>query len=521
MRWWLLACLSGCGFERHEMLSPPRLIAPLSTTRVNNSKVMVRFTLPPPLSSPVVEACRRRDFNGSIVGGEVAADGASAVLALDQGLWYWRVRAGSPMGPATSSIWQLRVVQQLGTGEAHWGSSLDLDGDGYDELAVGAPETIVFTDGTGDGRVWVYAGGPGGPDPARFLRLDAPTYGSSFGFSLAAIDFNGDGYADLAVGAPQAGAAGSPRGQIYVFLGGPHGIRLQPDIAFGVAAGGDFGWALDGAGDFDGDGYGDLVVGAPTTQLGNSLSGRAYIAFGGADSYRGIGPLDTESSGVVQVGIAVAGGGDLDGDGLDDVVIGAPGGGAGGHAWLVYGGIRSGEPVLLDPGAPLNAHFGYRITFRGDLDGDGLVEFAVGAPDEGAGRVYLYAGGGLTPTGTLDGSQNGDHFGTSLASGDADGDGVADLAVSAPCAPLGPSCDGKVYLYTAGPAVWNGPADSSFGIGLSMGDLDGDGQADVAVGSSEFANALGRVDWFKNPGDPVKRILNGIDPGARFGYAVR
>src|SRR5437016_489066 len=127
MRRLLLACLCGCGFARDENPPRPRLIAPLSTSMMSGASPVLRFTLPATLADPALDLCRTRACDGPLVHGTVSvADGtATPAAALDAGLWYWRIRAVSPMGPATSAVWQFRVLPQPQTSAAVWGSSLD------------------------------------------------------------------------------------------------------------------------------------------------------------------------------------------------------------------------------------------------------------------------------------------------------------------------------------------------------------------------------------------------------------
>ena len=524
----LLALSAGCsGFERTTQPPVPRLIAPLSTAMVNVRRPTLRFALPATLTAPAVDVCSSRSCDGAITHATISdsGDSASPDQDLTSGHWFWRVRASSPSGGVTSAVWQLRVAAQTGGPETSWGSELDLDGDGFAELAVGAPDTALFGGPTGDGRVYIYAGASGGPDRSHVTVLDAPEPSGEFGRALAAVDFDGDGFVDLAVAAPQLGVAGSGhRGVVYVFRGGPHGVGPAPDFTLSADGADDFGGSIDNAGDPNGDGFGDLVIGAPTSNVAGPLAGAAFILYGGRLASNSYAPLEPEADSMAQVGWSVSGGSDLDGDGLDDVVVGAPGspGGARQGRAYIYRGYRlgiDGMPIVLDVGAPPRAAFGFSLASLGDTDGDGIGDLAVGSVADGPGRVYLFKGGS-TPSllRRLDGPDgDGGNFGASLAAGDGE------LAIGAPCAPPGPNCSGLAYVSTAtGLSALPAPANAmSYGGALAIGDHDGDGHADLAVASSEIANGLGRVDWYRAGSTTPDVILNGSDPAGRFGAAVR
>jgi len=525
--WLVVALCCGCtGFHSTATPPRPRLVAPLSTSTVTATRPTLRFALPPALSHPAVDLCARRSCSGTRISATVDAGGVSAVPDedLSPGLWYWRVRAGG----ATSAVWQL-YVQPTGGPATTWGSQLDLDGDGFADLAVGAP--LATVEGmSGTGRVYVYRGSADGPEATQPTVLDGPPGGSQFGAALAALDFDGDGFADLAVGA-LAGPVSSA-GVISIFLGGENGIRQPAAYQLGgTIEVPQLGWSLGFAGDVNGDGYGDLIAGAPTaTQVSGNASGAGYLFFGGAANAKDVNPLLPEDIDRESIGWAVAGGADLDGDGSVDAIVSAPRAATSRGRVFIYfnrdAGLE-GMPQTLDVSPAPLSQLGFALAMTGDTDGDGRADFAVAAPNEGPGRVYRVSGG-ATPgvAGTIDGPDKvGANFGETLAAADFDGDGLDDLAAAAPCAPGNdPTCPGAVYL-VAGGALTAFPAPSgvvSYGVSLTCSDLDGDGHADLTVGASENNGQLGRVDWYRNamPG-AAPLVLNGSDEMGRFGFAVR
>ncbi|MCP4573107.1 MAG: T9SS type A sorting domain-containing protein [bacterium] len=268
----------------------------------------------------------------------------------------------------------------------------DLDGDGQSDVAVGIPGEDAA--GTDRGRVLIHFGGPDVsaiPD----LVLDGQADGEWFGHAVqAAGDFNDDGYDDLVVGAPYNDFAGEEAGRAYVFYGGP-GLDAVPDVVLtGEAAGDHFGWSVAGAGDVNGDGD-DLVVGAPYNAEVGAVAGRGYVFFGGA-SRDSVPDVILAGEFLTAFGWSVAGTGDLDGDGRSEILVGAI---LGTDAYLFTGAADFDSiPDLVLTGETIADRFGYSVTGLGDFDGDGANDFAIGAMHNStgatyAGAAYVYRGG--------------------------------------------------------------------------------------------------------------------------------
>ncbi len=555
VRWWFLVLLSGCGFETVVTPPGPRPIAPLSTSTVGSRRPSLHWVLPQGISEPAVELCRARACDHIDATATIDSAQVSAVpdAELAPGLWYWRVRASTPDGPGVSPTWMFTVPTLGGPRDSRWGSVLDLDGDGHPEVAISAGYAQVDSDINRIGRVYVYRGTATGPDRTAVTVLDAPADAAYFGKGLAACDMNGDGYPDLVVGAPRtARGDGNNRGRIYLYRGGPTGIDpAAPPQILDIMFAHELGWSLACAGDVNGDGFGDLVVGAPlTARAGMTLgAGMVYIFYGASDRITLVSKLVSTDVSLSKFGVSVAGPGDLDGDGYDDVVIGAPdaqrNGMPAGRVYIVRGrpsGPAEGDLELLEnPIDNMWTRFGNVVSAAGDLDLDGFPDFVVGAPDLGAGRIHVYRGGlaagmGATLVRTIDGP-DGDmgRFGQALSGGsDTDGDGRSDVVVGANCAPTQPNvCGaGRAYLLhgdatqflVPGPVFTGAAPDHRFGETVSIAsDLDGDGRADLVSGGALFMAELGRVDVFlTGSADPSKPSLTlvGSDRAGQFGTTV-
>ncbi len=363
-----------------------------------------------------------------------------------------------------------------------------------------------------------------------------------FGFSVASIgDLDGDGVTDLAVGAYRDDDSGSSRGAVHIMFMNTDGtvdstVEINDSTTNGPTLSGydSFGISVASIGDLDGDGVTDLAVGAYRDDDGGSNRGAVHIMFmntnGTVDSTVEINDSTTNGptlSDYDSFGFSVASIGDLDGDGVTDLAVGAfldeDGGSNRGAVHIMFmntNGTVDSTVEINDSttnGPTLSGYdsFGISVASIGDLDGDGVTDLAVGAhqdDDGGSNRgavhiMFMNTNGTVDSTVEINDSttngptlSNGDRFGRSVASiGDFDGDGVTDLAVGAYRDDDGGQDRGAVHIMfmnTNGTvnstveindSTTNGPTLSNsdfFGVSVaSIGDLDGDGVTDLAVGA--------------------------------------
>ena len=391
---------------------------------------------------------------------------------------------GSASGPAATADLEL-VPPSTGQFGFHVAGLGDVDGDGYPEVGVGAP----FSDGR-SGRVYVYSGGPTGLDATPHV-VSGPVSGGYFGLAFDGGDVNGDGYADLVA---SSYCYGGCRGRVYVFEGGPAGLAASPATAIdGPTTLSYYGQAVASGGDTDGDGCDDVVVGGY-----GAASGEGVVdVFLGSASGLGTSPVaSVAGSSGDYLGRAVALGGDLDGDGYDDLAYTL---GVGmGTVHVAFGGPAG--PDLSSPTVYSGGALGASLALRDDSDADGFGELVLG--DSSGGAVHIYRGevGGVasSPSTSLSGSGGAGYFGTALAdAGDVNGDGAGDLVVGAPGVGVGGQASvylGYVDVDGDGLAVADDCDDTDAAVGgpvAGFEDADGDGFGDGTTTVSGCAGAPG------------------------------
>ena len=363
----------------------------------------------------------------------------------------------------------------------------DVDGDGTPDLIVGAadadPKGLA-----GAGSAYVYSGSTG----ALIWQFDGDAADDGLGGSVSgAGDVDGDGFDDVIVGAPKADPGGlSAAGSAFVYSGMTGAVLWQID---GAVAFDFLGWAVSGAGDVDRDGFDDVIVGAIQAESGRIVNtGSAFVHSGatGAMIWRFDGSAFQDL-----MGLSVAGAGDVNGDGFADLIVGAmpmfSGGFLLGGSAFVYDGA-TGALIWRFDGTAGYQVLGASVSSAGDVDRDGFDDLLVGAPGAGfdgminAGAAHVYSGATGLLLWRFDDAEIGDELGGSVSGvGDADGDGTPDLMAGA----TGAGGAGSAYVYSGATGTLirqfdGATAGDAFGASVSgAGDLDGDGRAELIVGA--------------------------------------
>jgi len=337
-------------------------------------------------------------------------------------------------GRTGALIYRVTVGGSVGGFGFAVGGNGDLSGDGIPDFIVGAPG--MTGDGLpGSGSVFVYSGATG---TLRYALDGAPNY--LFGSSIAVVgDIDGDARADFAISAPGAtDAAPLGPGSVFVYSGATGQVLFRID---GPASSEVFGGSIAAIGDVDGDGKADVLVGAVSTGCDNTfpLNGSAYVVSGATSAIiRHITAADPCSG----FGFSVAGAGDVDGDGVPDILVGAPNsffsGSANAGAVLLYSGA-TGTLVRRSDGL-FSSFLGTSVAGGGDVDGDGIRDILAGAPQDifvggplFSGSAFLYSGASGSILSAVGGNDRYAYLGQALGNlGDVNGDGRSDYVVGAP-----------------------------------------------------------------------------------------
>lgn len=493
--------------------------------------------------------------------GDVNGDGYGDVIIgadgydngeLNEGRAY--LYYGSEAGLSATAGWMVEGNQQ----NAQMGSSVatagDVNGDGYSDVLVAAP---FYDNGQADeGRVLVFFGAQSGLSTVANWTMEIDIVSARFGESLSSAgDVNGDGYGDVIIGASRINNGQTSEGRAFAYYGSATGLALTPDwSAEGNQVGAMFGNSVGLAGDVNGDGYGDVIVGAVQYENGEFDEGRAYVYQGSASGLSSNPSWSAESEqSSAWFGISAATAGDVNGDGFSDVIVGAHQYDAGqsneGRAYVYLGsagGLSLGEKWTAESNQ-IVASYGHAVASAGDVNGDGYCDVIVGAPDydnsetdEGATFVYLGSDSGISTihSWSAEGDQAGANFGDSVGSaGDVNGDGFSDVIVGAARYDNGEIDEGRAFVYhgsATGLSIapdWTSEGNqplSLWGVSVATaGDVNGDGFSDVVIGAEGYSNdqaSEGRAAVYLGSPSGLSAspawTAEGNSDGANFGHRV-
>lgn len=481
------------------VLSTPGILRPVDYTFSADPPV-VQWTPVTGSTKYNLQVATDRIFQNIEVNRTDITSSSFTLSSLPKGLYFLRVRAGDDFD-LWSSFSNIRRVY-IGL------APTDINGDGYSDLIIGAPGA-----NNGAGKVYIYRGGPSGLTPA--ITISGETGGDAFGtFVSIAGDVNKDGFCDILVGAPVADGSG----KAYLFWGsdtlaGNYSAGQADVVFYGETSGDQFGSALSTGGDVNGDGYADILIGAWKSAGGGAQGferGRAYLFYGGADVNTSISTALVLSGDVDQgrFGSALDFAGDVNGDGYSDILIGASytkvGSNANqGKAYLYLGGQETDFIADMESyGEAAGNYFGYSVAGTGDVNKDGFADFVVGAYRAGSngltqnGGAYLFLGSETidsTADLTFHGESSFESFGYAVDSaGDINDDGYDDIQIGAPRAG---NNNGRVSIFLGGENMnttsdvnLTGPSeDSLFGSALSnAGDVDKNGLSDILIGAYTY-----------------------------------
>ena len=448
----------------------------------------------------------------------------------------------------------------------------DVNGDGLDDYLIGA--AAAAPDGKqGAGEVYVVFGAVANPaalslatlNGTNGFRLVGATYNDAAGEAVSGGDFNGDGYADVIIGAPGVdGDVEFETGAAYVVFGAPsfparvnlaalngnNGLRLT-----GIAEDDGAGTSVNSAGDVNGDGYDDIIIGAPNaTVSGKAAAGQAYVVLGNNafPPQFDLADLDGDNGFQIQgvaaesyAGNAVGGAGDMNGDGYDDVFVAAwktsrSGSNESGAVYVIYGATTYPAQLALNTlngdngfrldGTSVGDRAGSAVAPAGDVNGDGWADLVIGAPfaDSLRGITYVVLGANDFPPALALASLNGSNgfrlvsnhnngtAGMAVGAADINGDGLDDVLVGAPGAGEGFQRFAGRTFAVFGRSVFNAEVNLSALVPTTGVQFDGEASGDQ---SGQVMSLAGDLN-----GDGYDEILiaapgGGVGAGGAPGYS--
>lgn len=446
----------------------------------------------------------------------------------------------------------------LGTSVAFAG---DVNGDGYDDILI---STYVDDDAGSDcGQVYlIFGNSTAGIDDMSIANANASFLGGSgysrLGYSIAgAGDVNGDGFDDFII------SSFSGNGITYLFFGRSSGWSMDASVYnanasfLGESTQYYSGEAVSGAGDVNSDGYDDFLIGAPRDVVGGNNAGQTYLILGRPSGWSMNTSLSNANASFIgeeatdHAGNSLAGSGDVNGDGFDDFVIGAPNNdqntGESGKVYIIYG-KASGWSMDLDLSYANASFIGHAWSYQGrdvagvgDVNGDGYDDILIGSSADGNGRAFLAFGG--TNMGHNVSLYNanasfvavgvGDFLATDISGGsDINGDGYDDIMMSAINNHAGGTKRGRTYVVYGKSSGWSmnqsvSNADvmidgevnyDNAGYSIAMGgDVNGDGRPDILIScirNDEGGNDAGQVYLILNEPNSPPSITTTDDTSA-------